>query len=143
MVEDSLGKLLGLRVGQVGAEPLGIQAHLVHANEADGGEMVGKGAKVPLGVGIEPGVQQFGNDGALGLETPSGDVHKPVQAPIKVGLVLGEIGDAGQVDGHHAHEPVDSPEPKKPPDFFRSSLRSRRRRQHILRTSLGSMSELM
>ena len=40
-------------------------------------------------------------------------------------------------------EPVDSPEPKKPPDFLRSSLRSRRSLQHMERTSLGSMSELM
>ena len=40
-------------------------------------------------------------------------------------------------------EPVLSPEPKKPPDFLRSSRRSSLRRQHIERTSLGSMSELM
>ena len=40
-------------------------------------------------------------------------------------------------------EPVDSPEPKNPPDFLRSSRRSRRRRQHMERTSDGSMSELM
>ena len=33
--------------------------------------------------------------------------------------------------------------PKNPPDFLRSSRRSRRRRQHMLRMSLGSMSELM
>jgi len=38
---------------------------------------------------------------------------------------------------------VGSPEPKKPPDFFLSSRRSRRRRQHMLRTSLGCISELM
>ena len=40
-------------------------------------------------------------------------------------------------------EPVLSPLPKNPPDFLRSSRRSRRRRQHILRTSLGSISLLM
>ena len=40
-------------------------------------------------------------------------------------------------------DPVLSPEPKNPPDFFRSSRRSSRSRQHMLRTSLGSMSELM
>ena len=39
--------------------------------------------------------------------------------------------------------PVDSPLPKKPPDFLRSSRRSRRKRQHMERTSEGSMSELM
>lgn len=37
-------------------------------------------------------------------------------------------------------EPVDSPLPKKPPLFLRSSRRSRRRRQHMLRTSEGSIS---
>ena len=40
-------------------------------------------------------------------------------------------------------EPVLSPLPKNPPDFLRSSRRSSRRRQHMLRTSLGSMSLLM
>ena len=40
-------------------------------------------------------------------------------------------------------EPVLSPEPKKPPDFLRSSLRSSLKRQHIERTSEGSISELM
>ena len=38
---------------------------------------------------------------------------------------------------------TDAPLPKKPPDFLRSSRRSRRSRQHIERTSLGSISELM
>ena len=40
-------------------------------------------------------------------------------------------------------DPVLSPEPKKPPDFLRSSRKSRRKRQHIDLTSLGSISELM
>lgn len=36
-----------------------------------------------------------------------------------------------------------TPYGKNPPDFLRSSRRSRRRRQHILRTSLGSISLLI
>ena len=42
-----------------------------------------------------------------------------------------------------ADRAVLSPLPKNPPDFLRSSRRSRRRRQHMLRTSLGCISELM
>ena len=40
-------------------------------------------------------------------------------------------------------EPVDSPLPKKPPDFLRNSRRSSLSLQHILLTSLGSISLLI
>ena len=40
-------------------------------------------------------------------------------------------------------QPVLSPLPKKPPDFLRNSLKSKRKRQHMLLTSLGSISLLM
>ncbi|MEI3003414.1 MAG: hypothetical protein V8T87_02145 [Victivallales bacterium] len=67
-----------------------------------------------------------------------------IQALEKVFPVFRQICDARHVDGDDSDEkPVLSPLPKNPPDFLRSSRRSRRRRQHMLRMSLGSMSLLM
>ena len=43
------------------------------------------------------------DDGALGFQAAGGDVHQLVQPLVKVGLVFRQIGDAGQVDGDHAH----------------------------------------
>ena len=103
VVQHVLGELLGLGMGQILPQPVGVQAHLVHADETDGGEVVVKGAQIPLGIGIQSRVQQLGDDGALGLQGAGGDVHQLVQPGIEVGLVLGQIGDAGQVDGDHAH----------------------------------------
>ena len=103
MVQDVLGKGLGLGMGQVLAQPFGVEAHLVHADEADGGEVVFKGSQIVLGIGVEARVHQPGDDGALGLEAPGGDVHDVVQPLIEFLRGLAEIGDPGQIDGDHAH----------------------------------------
>ena len=105
VVEYILGKGLGLFLGQVGPEPSGVQPHLVHADEANGGKVVIKCPKITLCIGIKPRFQQLGDHSALGLEGPGGDVHQLVQPLVEVGLVLGQIGDAGQVDGDHTHAP--------------------------------------
>ena len=65
-------------MGQVCPQPLGIQAHLVHTNEADGGEMVIKAAKITLCIGIEACIQQLSDDGTLGLQAAGGNVHQVV-----------------------------------------------------------------
>lgn len=56
-----------------------------------------------------------------------------------------EIGGAmrGRLIVTTPTEPVLSPLPKNPPLFLRNSRKSRRRRQHMLRTSLGCISLLM
>ena len=102
VVEHVPGEALDPCVGQIGPKPLGVEAHLVHADEADGGEVVAEGAQIPLGVGIQALLQQLGDDGALGLQAAGGDIHQIVQPLVEVGLVLGQIRDAGQVDGDHA-----------------------------------------
>ncbi len=84
VVQHVLGKGLGLGMGQVLAQPLGVEAHLVHADQADGGEVVFKGAQIVLGIGIEAGVHQPGDDGPLGLQAPGGDVHHVVQPLIEL-----------------------------------------------------------
>ena len=92
-------------MGQVLPQPLGVQAHLVHADEADGGEVVVKGAQVVFGVGVQSRIHQLGDDGALHLQAPGGDVHHVVQPLIELLRRLGEVGDPGQIDSHHAHGP--------------------------------------
>ena len=103
VVQHVLGKSLRLGMGQILPQPVGVQSHLVHADQADGGEVVVEGAQIPLGVGIQAGVQQLGDNGALGFQGTGGNVHQLVQSGIEVRLVLRQIGDAGQVDGDHAH----------------------------------------
>ena len=103
MVQHILGKALGFRVRQIRAQPLGVQARFVHADEADGGEMIVERAQVTLRIGIQPFVQQLGDDGALDLERARGDVHHMVKARIKIFFVGGQVGDARQVDRYNAH----------------------------------------
>ena len=38
--------------GHILADPLGIQSGLVHADQTDGGEVIGKGAQIPLGIRV-------------------------------------------------------------------------------------------
>ena len=76
-------------MGEVLAEPIGVQARLVHADEADGGKVVIKVPEITLCIGIQSRIQQLGDHGALGLEGPGGDVHQLVQTLIEVGLGFG------------------------------------------------------
>ena len=131
-------------VGQILAQPLGVEAHLIHADEADGGEVVFKGAQIVLGIGIETCIHQPGDDGALGLEGAGGDVHDVVQPLVEFFRRLGEVGDPGQIDGDHAHGAGGLAGAEVAAGLLlRSSRRSSRSRQHMERTSLGSISELM
>ena len=102
VVEHLAGKGLRLFAGQICLEPLGVQTHFVHADQADGGEVIAKGAQVALGVGIKAVVHQLGDDGALGLQAPGSDIHQAVKADVEVALILGQIRNARQVDGDHA-----------------------------------------
>ena len=83
-------------------QPAGVEARLVHADETDRGEVVLKGAEIVLRVGIKPGVEELGDNGALGLERAGRDVHHVVEPLIELVLGLGEIGDARHVDRHDA-----------------------------------------
>ena len=67
VVQDALRKLLRRGRGHVLLDPLGVERRFVHADQPDGGEVVGKGAEVALGVRVQPLVEQLGDDGALGL----------------------------------------------------------------------------
>ena len=67
MVQHLLGELLAFPVGHVLLHPSGIEAGLVHADKADGGKMIFKGAQISLGVGIQALVQKLCYNLAFGL----------------------------------------------------------------------------
>ena len=102
VVEDLGSEVLGFFVGEVFADPAGIQAGFVHADQSDGGEVVVEGAEVMLGVWIQPSVQQFGDGLSLDAERTGGDVHQTIEPVVEVLLVSGEIGKARHVEGNDA-----------------------------------------
>ena len=53
VVQNFLRELLGLFVGQVLADPFGVERGFVHAHETDRGKMVVEGSEVMLGVRVE------------------------------------------------------------------------------------------
>ena len=101
MVEHFLGELLRGGIGHIGAQPLGVQTDLVHADQADGREVVVERAQVALGIGVQALVEQLGDDGTLDLERARGNIHHVVEPAVEVGLILCQIGDAGHIDGDH------------------------------------------
>ena len=68
MVEDFLGELLGLLVGHIRSEPLCVETDLVHADEADGREVILESAEVASGVGIETLVEKLRDNRTLNAE---------------------------------------------------------------------------
>ena len=102
MVEDLFGELLCFRMCQILAEPLRVEAHFVHADKADRGEVVVKRAEVSLGVGIQAVLHEVRDDSPLGIQAPCGDVHQVIQSPVEILLVLCKVCDTGHVDGHNA-----------------------------------------
>ena len=102
MVQYVFGKRLRLRVGQIFPEPFRVQPRLIHADKADGRKMVLECAEVALGVGVEAALHQLRDDRALGLERTRGNVHQLVESAVETRLIFRQIGDARQVDRHHA-----------------------------------------
>ena len=102
MVQHRNGERLGLFMGQILPQPRGVQAHLVHADKAQGGEVVLEGSEIPLCIGIQPRLHELGNHGALDFQAPGGDVHELIQPLVEFLRGLGQIGDLRHIDGHHA-----------------------------------------
>ena len=103
MVEHAFGEFLRLFVRHVLSDPARVERRFVHAHEAYRGEVVGERAEVALRVGVQPLVQKFGDDGALGVERTRGNVHQPVEAAHEILFALRKVSDARHVDGHDAH----------------------------------------
>ncbi len=102
MVEHVAREALYPGVRQIRAQPLGVQSHLVHADQADGGEMVAEGSEVPLRIGIKSLLQKLGDDRSLGLQAAGGQIHEFVQTVVEIGLIRRQVSDSGHVDGHDA-----------------------------------------
>ena len=103
VVQHILGELLGFHMGQVLADPVGVQAGFVHANQADGGEVVGKAAQVTLGVGIQAFVEQAGDDVALDLQRTGRNVHQIIKTLKEIIFVFGKISNTGNVNCNNAY----------------------------------------
>ena len=103
MVEDFLGELLGLLVGHIRSEPLCVETDLVHADEADGREVILESAEVASGVGIETLVEKLRDNRTLNAERTGGDIHKLVESAVEVRLILCKICDSRHVYRNNAY----------------------------------------
>ena len=83
-------------------QPGGIQDGFVHANHADGGEVVLKGAQVTAGVRIQAFVHKAADYFTFYRQGTGRDVHIFVQGGIELFFRLAQVCDAGQVQGYHA-----------------------------------------
>ena len=97
------GKVLRLLMGEVLAEPVGVQARLIHADETDGGKVIVEAAEIAFGVGVQPLLHQPPDGSALDLQTAGSNVHHVIQPGEEIRFILGKIGNTGQIDGHNPH----------------------------------------
>ena len=102
MVQNFRSEALDFGIRQIRLQPFGVQAHFIHADQADRGEVIVKSSQISLGIGIKSLLQQSGNNGPLGLEAAGRQIHQGVQTAVEFLLVFGKIGDPGHVDGHNA-----------------------------------------
>ena len=106
VVQEAHAHGVAARVGQVVGVVGEVANHLVHAVDAQGGEVVVQGAQVPLGEGEQAGVDVVLDDGALELEGVAADLEQLVEPGGQAGLVVGvEVAEAGHVDGDDADGP--------------------------------------
>ena len=106
VIEDPHAHGVTARVGQVVGVVGEVADHLVHAVDAQGGEVVVQGAQVPLGEGEQAGVDVVLDDGALELEGVAADLEQLVEPGGQGGLVVGvEVAEPGHVDGDDADRP--------------------------------------
>ena len=94
VVQEAHAHGVAARVGQVVGVVGEVADHLVHAVDAQGGEVVVQGAQVPLGEGEQAGVDVVLDDGALELEGVAADLQQPVD--------VGQVGHAARGKDRHA-----------------------------------------
>ena len=102
MIENFFGEVLRLLVGHVLAQPAGVQTSFVHADQADGGEMVVEVAQVELRIRIQACVEPDGQGFALDMQALGSQVHQFVQTLEEFFLALGQVGQAGHVQRDNA-----------------------------------------
>ena len=103
MVQHVLCKFLSLPVGQILANPSGIEARLIHSHQTDGGEMVFKGSQVPFCIGVQPVVQKPCDHLSLCLQGTGRHIHHVIQAVVKIVLIHCQISDSRHIDRHYAY----------------------------------------
>ena len=98
MVKHVLGELTCLGMGHILAQPLCIKTCLVHTNKTDGGEVVGKGAEITLGIRVKSLAKELCNNVTLDLKRSCRNIKHMVKALVEVSLVLCEICNSGHID---------------------------------------------
>ena len=102
MVQNIACELLGLRAGHVSAEPLRVQAHLVHTDQADRGEVIAESSQISLRVRIQAVLEELCDNSSLGLKTAGRDIHQLIQSLVEVVLIRRKVSDAGHIDRNYA-----------------------------------------
>ena len=64
--------------------------------------MVVKRTQIGLGIRIQAFFHELGDDPALDVQRTGGDVHQTGEPLIELGLIGGQVGQPGQVQGHDA-----------------------------------------
>ncbi|ETJ02804.1 MAG: hypothetical protein Q605_AUC00935G0002, partial [Actinomyces urogenitalis DORA_12] len=102
VIEDAHAHGVAARVGDVVGVSGEVADHLVHAVDADGGEVVVQRAQPALGEGEQTSVDVVLDDGALELQGVTGDAEQPVKGSNEAGLVTGVgVTQARHVDRDH------------------------------------------
>ena len=105
MVEDLDGEIVGFFVGEVLADPPCVEASLIHADKADGREVIIEASEIVLGVGIEAGFEK-GRDGLpLDRQGPGCNIHEMVEPSIEIVFVGREISEPRHIEGDDADRP--------------------------------------
>ena len=105
--------------------------------------MVVERAEVSARVRVKPLVHELGHDIALDFERARRDVHQLVKTGIELRLVRGKVREPRHIERYDADRARALAASEEAARLLAKLAESRRRRQHILRTSDGSMSELM
>ena len=101
-VEHFLGEFLRFFVRKILADPVCVEASLVHTDKTDRREVVAECAEVSLRVGIKTFVEEFGDDVSLDFERASGYVHKALEFFEEFVFGLAHVRDARHIDGYDA-----------------------------------------
>ena len=102
MLQNLHSEDVALLAGDISGHPRSVLDGFVHAHDADGGEVIGKGSQVTACVGIQALIHQAGDDLALHAQGSGRDIHVAVEHGVELIRVLGYISHAGKVEGDYA-----------------------------------------
>ena len=90
-------------MAQILTKPDGIQTHLIHADEADGGKVVAEASQIPFGIRIQSLLQKPGDHISLDIQGTGCNVHHVIQTAVEIRFDPGQISDTRHIDGDNAY----------------------------------------